>query len=124
MVRHVQIDTPPHTVLIRGARQLLTLRGSPEIRRGAALRDLAVIPGGAVLIQEGRIFQTGTSQRVENVSASRGAFEINAGGRVVMPAFIDSAAQLLPDHPLLGGEDSGESAAPADLAAIPARRLE
>ena len=37
-------------VLIRGARQLLTLRGAATPRRGAELRELGLIPDGTVLI--------------------------------------------------------------------------
>ena len=37
-------------ILIRGARQLLTMRGQTGPRRGPALHDLGVVPDGAVLI--------------------------------------------------------------------------
>jgi len=62
---------------------LLTLRGSSEPRRGAAMRELGVIPDGAVLIQDGVILSLGPSRRVENLSLARNAVEIDATGRVV-----------------------------------------
>jgi len=79
--------------LVRGARQLLTLRGPAGPRRGAALRDLGIIVDGAVLIKNGKILETGLSRRLENLSVARGAREINAAGRVVIPGFVDGAAQ-------------------------------
>jgi imidazolonepropionase len=82
-------------ILVRGARQLLTLRGSAGTRRGAELRELGLIHDGAVLIQNGVIQEAGPSRRVENLHAARGAEEINATGRVVMPGFVDSHTHLV-----------------------------
>ena len=79
--------------LVRGARQLLTLRGPAGPRRGAALRDPGIIADGAVLIRDGKILETGPSRRLENLAVARGAREINAAGRVVIPGFVDGAAQ-------------------------------
>lgn len=81
---------PPTKTLVRGARQLLTLRGPAGPRRGAALGSLGIVPDGAVLIRGGRILEAGPSRRLENLSLARGADEINAAGRVVMPGFVDS----------------------------------
>ncbi len=76
--------------LIRGARQLLTLRGPSGPRRGADLRNLGIIQDGAVLIADGLIVEVGPSRRVENLALARGAEEIDASGCVVMPGFVDS----------------------------------
>jgi imidazolonepropionase len=81
--------------LIRGARQLLTLRGSKAPRRGAGMNDLGVIQDGAVLIRGGVVVEAGPTRRVENLASARGATEINAAGRVVLPAFVDSHTHLL-----------------------------
>ena len=59
--------------LIRGARQLLTLRGSKSPRRGAALDDVGMIRDGALLIRDGLIVEVGPTRRVENLAAARGA---------------------------------------------------
>src|SRR5271157_325359 len=67
-----------NAVLVRGARQLITLRGSTGPRRGAALRELGIIQDGAVLIEDGAIVTLGPSRRVENLSAAREALEIDA----------------------------------------------
>ena len=80
--------------LVRGARQLLTLRGPSGPRRGADLRNLGIIQDGAVLIADGLIREVGPSRRLENLALARGAEEIDASGRVVMPGFVDSHAHL------------------------------
>ncbi len=40
----------------------------------------------------------GPSRRIENLAASRGAHVINASGRIVMPAFVDSHTQVVFAH--------------------------
>jgi imidazolonepropionase len=89
------------SVLVRGARQLVTLRGSVGPRRGAALRELGIIQDGAVLIQDGMIAALGPSRRVENLSAARRAREIDASGKVVAPGFVDSHTHLVCGPPRL-----------------------
>jgi imidazolonepropionase len=84
----------PKAILIRGARQLLTLRGSPGPRRGTDLKNLAIIPDGAVLIVDGRIHDVGPSRRLENLAVARQAALIDASGRVVMPGFVDSHTHI------------------------------
>jgi imidazolonepropionase len=96
----------PMKTLVRGARQLLTLRGPAGPRRGAGMGALGIVNDGAVLIRGGRILEAGPSRRVENLSLARGANEINAAGRVVMPGFVDSRTQ------------------PVSAPALPVRRLE
>jgi len=88
-------------VLVRGARQLLTMRGPSEPRRGSALRDLGIIQDGAVLIRDGVITEAGSTRRVENLAQSRDAVEIDATGRVVMPGFVDSHTHLVFGPPRL-----------------------
>jgi imidazolonepropionase len=76
--------------LVRGARQLLTLRGPSGPRRGADLRNLGIIQDGAVLIADGLIVEVGPSRRLDNLAAARAAEEIDASGCVVLPGFVDS----------------------------------
>jgi imidazolonepropionase len=68
---------------IRNAR-ILTLRGEPGPRRGASLRELGVIPQGEVLVADGKIAAVG-----EKIEVPAGAEVIDAGGRVLMPGFVD-----------------------------------
>ena len=85
--------------MIRGARQLLTLRGPGGPRRGPALQALHLIPDGAVLIRNGVIEDVGPGRRVESLAAARDADVIDATGRVVMPAFVDVETSLVHAHP-------------------------
>ncbi len=71
------------SLLIRNAR-VLTLAAGARPRRGAALRELGVIPRGDVLIEGGLIARVGASPI--GASAERA---IDAGGRVLMPGFVD-----------------------------------
>lgn len=84
----------PSKLLIRGARQLATLRGSSQARRGAEMRELAIIEDGALLVVDGIIREVGPSRRVENLADVRGAKEIDATAKVVLPGFVDSHTHL------------------------------
>jgi imidazolonepropionase len=99
-------------ILIRGARQLLTLRGSKGPRRGADLDDVGIISDGALLIRDGLVAEAGLTRRVENLAAARGAKVIDAAGRVVMPGFVDSHTHLV-YPPRADRADDRESAARA-----------
>ncbi len=81
-------------ILIRGARQLLTLRGPRGPRCGVDLDLLGVVSDGSVLIVNGRIQEAGSSRRIENLTIARNAHEFAADGRVVMPGFVDACIHL------------------------------
>jgi imidazolonepropionase len=85
--------------LVRNARQLLTLRGLSGPRRGAAMTELNIVPGGALLIRNGIIVEVGPARRVENLAGARRAREIDATGRVIMPAFVDADVALVSPAP-------------------------
>ncbi len=90
------------SLLIRHAGQLLTLRGPEGARRGAALSDIGVVPDGAVLITDGVIEAAGAAEEVERLAASAdNVVELDAGGRVVMPGFVDSHTHLVFSQPRL-----------------------
>lgn len=80
--------------MLRGARQLLTLRGPSGVRRGSALQDLSMIEDGSVLIRDGVIVAIGSTRRIENLSDAKQALEIPVHGKVVMPAFVDAGLNL------------------------------
>ncbi|MCS7314492.1 MAG: amidohydrolase family protein [Bryobacterales bacterium] len=87
-------------LLVRGARQLLTLRGPAGARRGPALGELGIIEDGAVLIRQGVIVSVGPARRVENLREAREADVIEAAGRVVMPGLVDCHAHFVPGRVL------------------------
>jgi imidazolonepropionase len=90
------------TTLVRGARQLLTLRGDAAPRRGASLSDLGLVADGAVLVRDGVIVAAGPCAGVERLPEARTAHEIDARGGVVMPGFVDSHTHLVHAAPRLG----------------------
>lgn len=117
-------DAAPR-ILIRNARQLLTLRGPKGARRGTEMNELSVIPNGAMLIRDGVIEEVGPAARVENLAAARGAVEISAVGRVVMPGFVDSHTHLLFPPPRPSGVPRREhESAVRVLLTMTGRRLE
>jgi imidazolonepropionase len=77
--------------------QLITLSGPRRPRIGARMRDLAIIPDGAISIRDGRIERTGTRREIEPLLA--GCEVIDAGGRIVMPGFVDAHT-----HPVFAGD--------------------
>ena len=108
--------------MIRGARQLLTLRGPNSPRRGPALGELGVIQDGSILIRDGHVVEVGATRRVENLAEARKAFEINAAGRVVMPGFVDSHTHLV--FPPSGTFGLDTAAAARDIRSTTAQRIE
>ncbi len=86
-------------MLIHSASQLLTLQGGPQA--GAALGRLGIIPDGAVLIEDGRIAALGTTAELRQ--AYPHAPTLDAGGRVVMPGFVDPHT-----HAIWGGHRAAE----------------
>jgi imidazolonepropionase len=101
---------------------VLTLRGSQRPRCGSELNELSIIQDGALLIRDGILVEVGSTRRIENLAQARGATEINAAGRVVMPGFIDSHTHLLfpPSGATAGDLESGRRV----LRATNAQRLE
>jgi imidazolonepropionase len=94
-------------ILVRGARQLITLRGPGGPRRGNALRELGILQDGALLIRDGIIVDVGQGRRVENLADARTAREIDATGCVVMPGFVDSDVHLCAGPPRPEPHDPG-----------------
>ena len=72
-------------MLIHNASQLLTMAGGPQ--RGRELGRLGIIPDGAVLIQDEKIIAVGATR--ELCASYPKEPDLDAGGRVVMPGFID-----------------------------------
>jgi imidazolonepropionase len=86
-------------MLIHSASQLLTLSGGPQ--RGRDLGRLGLVPDGAVLIQDGKVVETGPTQALRQRYPHEP--ELDAGGRVVMPGFVDPHT-----HAIWAGNRAGE----------------
>jgi imidazolonepropionase len=66
------------------------------------MRELAVVRDGAMLVRDGRIERVGSRQEIER--AAGGDIEvIDAGGRIVMPGFVDAHT-----HPVFAGTRADE----------------
>jgi imidazolonepropionase len=79
-------------LLLTNAGQLLTL-DRPAPRRGVSMSDVGLVRDGAVAIHGGRIVATGPATEMRAAFEARE--ELDAGGRVVMPAFTDPHTHLL-----------------------------
>lgn len=82
------------SLLITNCSQLVTLAGPSRPRVGIELRDLQIINDGAMLVQDGRIVAVGSKSEIEAL-VSADAEVIDAGGRVVMPGFVDAHTHLV-----------------------------
>jgi len=91
-------------VIVTNCSQLVTLAGPARVRRGAEMRDLGVIPDGAMLVRGDRIVAVGSRSEVEVGQAVSPAEEVvDAQGRIVMPGFIDAHT-----HPVFAGTRADE----------------
>lgn len=70
-----------------------------------------------MLIRDGRIAEVGPTRRLENLAGARGATEIDASGRVVMPGFVDSHTHLIVPS-------SGDDEAVRRVRALTGQRIE
>ena len=83
-------------------RQLVTLAGPPGPRTGAAMRELAIIPDGALRIRDGRIAAVGPRADILR-AVSEDTMIVDAGNRIVLPGFIDAHT-----HPVFSGTRAAE----------------
>ena len=92
-------------LLVVHAAELVTLRGPwVRARRREEMRDLGIVPDGAVYMEDGRIREVGDTRDVLRV---RGDVKdvIDATGKVVLPGFVDAHT-----HAAFAGSRHGELA--------------
>ena len=95
----------------------MTLAGPARPRTGAELSELAIINNGALVIRGSLIEKVGTLQDIES-SIEKNCTVIDAGGRVVLPGFVDAHT-----HPVFAGtrvdefEDRSRGATYQEIAA-------
>jgi imidazolonepropionase len=75
------------------ASQLVTLAGPKRPRVGAEMSELAIVRDGGMLIRNGKIDILGGGDEIEKKSGN--AQIIDAGGRVVLPGFVDAHTHLV-----------------------------
>lgn len=74
-------------LIIKNAKQLITLQGPNRARIGAEMENLGIIENGAVAVQDGKIIAVGKSEAIcKDFEAKK---TIDATGKVVMPGFVD-----------------------------------
>jgi imidazolonepropionase len=73
-------------LIVRNCRQLVTMMGPARPRAGGELRELAIIRDGAMRVRDGRIEAVGTHAQIKSGTAT----EVDAGGHVVLPGFVDA----------------------------------
>jgi len=81
------------SVALLHASQLVTLLGPKRPRIGHEMSDLAIIRDGGMLIRDGKIDIVGASKEIEK--NTRDAEVIDAGGKVVLPGFVDAHTHLV-----------------------------
>jgi imidazolonepropionase len=81
-------------LLVTNCAQLITLAGPTRPRAGLEMRELGIIPDGAMLISNGRIAATGPQAKIEKL-ASADVQVVDANGRIVLPGFVDAHTHLV-----------------------------
>ncbi len=76
-------------IIIKNAAQVVTCSGF-KAKQGKEMSDLHVIENGAVIIKNGLIKAVGKSDEVLAGFDESGFDAVNAGGKAVMPGFVDS----------------------------------
>lgn len=105
-------------LLVLGIGQLLTFAGADKPRRGKEMSSTGLTMDAAVLVEDGRILAAGIRDTVLAHEKAGSARILDAGGRVVLPGFVDSHT-----HPVFAGprlkdfEERLKGKSYADLAA-------
>src|SRR5258706_12780320 len=82
-----------NSLLITGASQLLTLRGSGP-RRGDSLSKLGLIEDGAVLVRDGLIAAVGPRAGAKKLPEGGGGGKAGLGGSAAVPGGVDRLSDL------------------------------
>ncbi|MFL6588665.1 MAG: imidazolonepropionase [Chthoniobacterales bacterium] len=85
-------------VAVLHAAQLVTVAGPGGPRVGRKMRDLGIITDGAMLVEDGRIVQVGSTAEIKAAMQPE-CRVIDASGKCVLPGFVDAHT-----HPVFGGD--------------------
>lgn len=82
------------TLLLRNAAQVVRVaEAGQRVKTGAAMRDLAIIPNGAVVIRDEEIAWVGPTEALPPIPPP--VEVIDATGKIVLPGFVDSHTHLI-----------------------------
>ena len=85
-----------NSLAVLHASQLVTLAGPKKPRVRSGMSELAIVHDGGMLVHDGVIVAIGLSAEIEK--GARQSELVDAGGRVVLPGFVDAHA-----HPVFAG---------------------
>jgi imidazolonepropionase len=91
------VTLPTKALAVVNCGQLVTLAGPSRPRVGKELSNLSIINDGAMLVRDGEIEWVGRAHELQNERLA-GRVVADAGGRVVLPGFVDAHT-----HPVFGG---------------------
>jgi imidazolonepropionase len=80
-------------LVIHNIGELVTLAGPRRARAGEEMGDIGILKSAAVAVTEGEVVETGPSKRI--LRDYQGERSIDAGGRIVMPGFVDCHTHLV-----------------------------
>ncbi|HEX3436238.1 MAG TPA: imidazolonepropionase [Pseudacidobacterium sp.] len=83
-----------NSLLVTNCSQLVTLAGPARPRVGPELRELSIVEDGTMFVQDRHIVAVGPRSEIESL-ATGDTETIDAGGRVVMPGFVDAHTHLV-----------------------------
>jgi imidazolonepropionase len=90
------------TLLVEHASELLTLAGPARARVGREMRELGIVPDGALFARDGVIEAVGPTSEVAAL-AEENTVRVDARGRTLAPGFVDAHT-----HPVFAGSRAAE----------------
>jgi imidazolonepropionase len=80
-------------LIIHSAAQLVTCAAPAKPKRGEAMREVGIIPDGAVAIAGGQILAVGTTAEI--LAEYTAEEKLDVGGKAVCPGFVDAHTHLV-----------------------------
>ncbi len=80
-------------LIVYNAGQLVTCASAGQPKRGSAMRDLGIVETGAFAVVDGKFAAVGTTGEIMAAHSSEKV--VDAGGRVVMPGFVDPHTHIV-----------------------------
>jgi imidazolonepropionase len=80
-------------LIIKTDGQLVTCASPVGSKRGSAMRDVGIITGGAIAINDGVIIDVGNAAEIQSTHATAELFD--AGDRVICPGFVDPHTHIV-----------------------------